>query len=157
MRLIDANTFKAMKTLELCSKMKAHGTPSNSLVYMQSPSSGSGNKNEASVIKRAKALQFFACLCLTKVKLLQIKILFTKQFIFHQLCAVRAHHRPSKYFYNGPFRSFMRHTRTAFLIPESRSDYNYKRSMITFTKMWQGFTLPKKKTYIYSIIKSSIQ
>ena len=55
MRLIDANTFKAMKTLELCSKMKAHGTPSNSLIYMQSPSSGSGNKNEASVIKRAKA------------------------------------------------------------------------------------------------------
>ena len=43
------------------------------------------------------------------------------------------------------------------LIPESRSDYNYKRSMITFTKMWQGFTLPKKKTNIYSIIKSSIQ
>ena len=47
--------------------------------------------------------------------------------------------------------------RTAFLIPESQSDYNYKRSMITFTKMWQGFTLPKKKTNIYSIIKSSIQ
>ena len=40
---------------------------------------------------------------------------------------------------------------------ESQSDYNYKRSMITFTKMWQGFTLPKKKTNIYSIIKSSIQ
>ena len=55
MRLIDANTFKATKTLELCSKTKAHGTPSNSLVCMQSPSSGSGNKNEASVIKRAKA------------------------------------------------------------------------------------------------------
>ena len=53
MRLIDANTFKATKTLELCSKTKVHGTPSNSLVCMQSPRSG--NKNEASVIKRAKA------------------------------------------------------------------------------------------------------
>ena len=30
---------------------------------------------------------------------------------------VRAHHRPGKYFFNGPFRSFMRHTRMAHGLP----------------------------------------